>query len=285
MSHYTVTVVVPGESEQEAEDAVEAAMDPFSEYFEVEPYEQEIEASEVERALDWADRGRHQAGEAVVDRADVSTVTAAIADWVGHDVERRADGSYFYTSTYNPDGHWDYWTLGGRWAGGFQLKHGGRADLARVRDIDLATMREQAAKAAEAAYAEFERTTAGLVVPPRWAEVLERHGQENIDAARAEFNADPWVMAARRWFDDPHDLWCVGAQDPRSEFVAREIASVGVPYAWLQEGHWSKRGYIGMFMAAAPEDQAQTDGWATEVAARWAGLDGDLWVANVDCHT
>lgn len=285
MAHYTVTVVVQAETEQEAEAAVEAALDPFSEHFEVEPYEQDIEPVEVERALAWADEQRQQAGEPVLDRSDVEAVAAAVADWEGRDVERRGDGSYFYRSTYNPDGHWDWWVIGGRWADRFQLTDGHRGDLARVRDVDLASMREQAVKDAEAAYDEFEEATAGLAVPPRWAELLERHGRANIEAARAEFNSDPWVKAARRWLDDPHEFWCVGAEDPRAEFVGRAVAGVGVPYAWLQDGCWEQQGYIGMFMAMAPDEVAAVDRWAEEVAAKWASLDRDLWVANVDCHT
>lgn len=163
----------------------------------------------------------------------------------------------------------------------------GRADLVRVRDIDLDAMRALAGLAAEQRFDAFEAATAGLEPGPRWAEVRSRYPEDRIDEARREYHADPWITAARAgaWLDDPHEVWCVGHERPRERFVARAVAGIGVPYAWLQDGQWEQQGYIGMFMAAAADEPDQVAAWSAHIAARWAALDGDLWVANVDCHT
>lgn len=39
-------------------------------------------------------------------------------------------------SNYNPNGEWDWWTVGGRWEGKFTLKDGTIADVAKMADID-----------------------------------------------------------------------------------------------------------------------------------------------------
>lgn len=296
MAHYSVFVAVQAESADEAVGAVEEALDPFSEHFEVAPYEEEIVPIEVERALAYADEQRTEAGEPVLDRADPEQVAQAVTEWVGRDVERREDGTLFYETTWNPDGHWDWWVVGGRWADAFTLKDGQRADVARAVEVDLEGMREAARKAAEEAYDAFEADTAGLVPGPRWSALYARYGAEGRDQARAEFAADPWVKAATKtlglWWSDPHDFWCVDAADPRAEFVARQVAEVAVPYAWLQEGRWEQQGWIGMFMALQPTEAEIAAKWAKHVAEGWESLqqpgedpNREWWVVNVDCHT
>lgn len=295
MSHYSVFVAVRAGSAEEAVEAAEAAMDPFSEYYEVDAYEEEVVQIEVERALAYADEQRIEAGGSLVDREDAGQVQRAVTEWIGRDVERREDGSFYYESTCNPDGHWDWWVVGGRWAGAFELRDGSRVDVARAVDVDLAGMRQAAEQAAQEAYDAFEVDTAGLVPGPRWSTLYARHGEAGRDQARDEFAADPWVTVARKglWFADPHDYWCVDAEDPRQEFVTRQVAQVAVPYAWLQEGRWEQKGWIGMFMAMTP-DEAESDAkWAKHVTEGWEALqqpqhddDGaEWWVVTVDCHT
>lgn len=294
MAHYSVFVAVQAESAQEAEQAVEEVLEPFSEHLDVDPYEEEIVPIEVERALAYADQQRTEAGEPVLNREDPEEVQQAVTEWVGREVSRKDDGTLFYETTYNPDGHWDWWVIGGRWAGAFELTNGQRADVARAVDVDLSAMRQAAQKAAEEAYDFFEADTAGLAVGPRWSSLIACHGMENRDQARAEFAADPWVKAASKglWFEDPHDFWCVDAEDPRVAFVARQVEQVAVPYAWLQEGRWEQQGWIGMFMALQAAEAEIAAKWAKHVAEGWESLQqaassgsGEWWVVNVDCHT
>lgn len=282
MAHYNVTVVVSGDTASDAEDAVEAALEPFSEHHEVDPYPKDIETTLVELALDQENERRREAGDPPLTLNDETALTAAVSAYLGVDVVRRDDGSLYYLSTWNPEGRWDFWNIGGRWSDSFLTKDGTRSDLVRVRDLDLAAMQDEAAQEAHLAYDKFEAETAGMAIPPRWETVLERHNQ-NIDEARAEFNADPWVQAAVRGVDDPHARWCIGAENPRLQFVDRAVATTGVPYAWLQDGHWEQGGYIGMLMALS-NGPDQKEPWEARITSRWADLDGDLWVATVDCH-
>jgi hypothetical protein len=116
------------------------------------------------------------------------------------------DGKIVYQSTYNPDSKWDWWVIGGRWRGFFQLKpveiaghkinatghlgqpgtfealniqdgkgedknYENRADQARKIDIDFAAMRDLAAAEAELAYDRFEEAVKDLPVARSWEEV------------------------------------------------------------------------------------------------------------------
>ena len=297
MAHFSVFVAVQAESADEAVGAVEEALDPFSEHFEVAPYEEEIVPIEVERALAYADEQRTEAGEPVVNRDEPEAVLAAVAAFECREVFRREDGSgFFYTSTFNPDGHWDWWVVGGRWAGAFALASGERVDVARAVDVDLAGMRQAAQRAAEEAYDAFAADTAGLVPGPRWSSVYAMHGPAGRDQARAEWAADPWVNAATKaqgvMWGDPHDVWGVGAEDPREVFVSRQVEEVAVPYAWLQEGQWDQSGYHGFFGPQTDAEVNETVKWCRLVAEGWEALQqpqedgsGEWWVVNVDCHT
>ncbi len=47
-------------------------------------------------------------------------------DWSGHQYEKDLDG-WFYWSTYNPKSEWDWYQIGGRWSGFFELKEGAKS--------------------------------------------------------------------------------------------------------------------------------------------------------------
>jgi len=101
-----------------------------------------------------------------------------------------------YDSTSNPDGLWDWWTIGGRWRGYFHLKptdpdspepgelgepgvpeimrlrdgqagedYTGRADQVQWKNVDRDARREAARAKANQEYDEFEAVTAGIDPP------------------------------------------------------------------------------------------------------------------------
>ncbi|QLQ09895.1 MAG: hypothetical protein HZY75_05295 [Nocardioidaceae bacterium] len=210
MSHYSVHVVVEADDRHEAEGAVEDALDPYSEHREVKPYEEEISADEVTPALAYAKDQRHDEGRWKIKLDDETNVLAVMTEWVGRPVTRRADGTLVYETSWNPDGHWDWWVVGGRWANAFRGRNGQGTDLTRVGNIDLQGMRREAAQAAGRDFDAYTQVVAGLEVGPTWPEVRDRYPHERIEDARREYHADPWVQAAGKglWLGDPHRYWC-----------------------------------------------------------------------------
>jgi len=155
MSHYNVHVVVSGDTQAEADYAVEDALAPYSQHLEVEPYAEELSQPDVEWIVEQANLQRLERQESLLDPArpsDTGEVLAAVSEWIGLPVTRGPEGTLTYTSMTNPDGRWDYWVTGGRWQGAFALRGGYRSDLARVGDVDLSLMRDRAAAAAGAKF-------------------------------------------------------------------------------------------------------------------------------------
>lgn len=97
----------------------------------------------------WADRDAAVAWLAGVD--DATLALAYMAD-EGYTNLRIEGDDLVYDSTRNPDGHWDWWTIGGRWRGYFRRKPvivqpGDRnpgtfciPETSRFREVDYATV-------------------------------------------------------------------------------------------------------------------------------------------------
>jgi hypothetical protein len=116
MSHFTITVAIPGDIAPGADlySAVSEALDPFSEHLAVAPY---VTVTAAEIAED-ADFQAFFAKEQAEHPGEVSLAEAA-RNWFGGCM---VDGDLY--STYNPESQWDWWVIGGRWAGEWVLKPG-----------------------------------------------------------------------------------------------------------------------------------------------------------------
>jgi len=118
MSHFTVVVCI------EDPERLEAALAPFDENREVEPYR---DYEEGEPARFWA-VGALREGEGL--NPDDATLTwQQVADAYNERYRQDEDpmlvdesGRAYVVSTRNPDAKWDYWRIGGRWGGAFPYR-------------------------------------------------------------------------------------------------------------------------------------------------------------------
>lgn len=116
MTHYTVTVALPGKTPaSELKEALDTVLAPYNESLRVQPYVSQ-KRSEVLVELDrynpgWRDR--------------YSSEDHAVRSWSGGDLSPEGD----VLSTYNPHSRWDWYKVGGRWPGMWTLKPGGEAGL------------------------------------------------------------------------------------------------------------------------------------------------------------
>jgi len=141
MSHFVTFVLIPGNtSHPDVESAVAALLEPFDEEIEVAPYSTDCYCIEGIAAH----AGTTAANDAVATISDLRTRYWALpeaerptqetwfANW--HAVKNRVEqahplyqkpnpdceecaGSGQRMTTYNPDSQWDWWVIGGRWAG------------------------------------------------------------------------------------------------------------------------------------------------------------------------
>lgn len=201
----------------------------------------------------------------------------------------------------NPNRHWDWWQVGGRWSGFFTLKPGatgeigepgvlgarrntgpGYADQARKGDIDIEAMRN---KAGEDAAREYDRMTEGVTDPwVSWAETRKLH-EGNLDAAREAYNSQPAVVAlqANR---AKHDLYPLYKYDKllvgREAFIQQARDGAIVTFAVVKDGQWYQRGDMGWWGCVSDEKQA--DDWHAEFSKLLDGLPDDTELTVVDCH-
>jgi len=117
MSHFTITVAIPGDIAPGAElyAAVSEALDPFSEHLEVEPYVT-VTAAQIGEDVEF----QQFLSKIEAEHPGEVSLAQAARDWFGGVMGE--DGNLF--STYNPDSQWDWWVIGGRWAGEWVLKAG-----------------------------------------------------------------------------------------------------------------------------------------------------------------
>lgn len=299
MSHFTVLVIGNGD--------IDAMLAPFNENAEVDPYLEPLsKADDIDRMLDYYKKnGTPEQQKLIHDVCFTATGMPATDEarealgvlyenWSGTLVINN-DG-YFRETTYNPESKWDWYVIGGRWAGYFKAKDGcegevgesgvfdnkptpGWYDRIRKGDVDFEFMRDLAAKEAGEHWDRFHEAVKGLERPASWEEVRAKHGAD-IDAAREEYNSTPYQEAAREvigFFDDRERF-----EVPREEFVRIARNSAISTFAFLKDGQWVGRGEMGWFGFAANEKEV--DEWATAFNKMLDELPDDTMLTVVDCH-
>jgi hypothetical protein len=357
MTHYTVLVALDGAIQRDGlDEALTAALAPFDENTQVEPYRKYEEGGpenywfvEAMRrsahdlaagtgikpyepdALGWStahsketpDQQRaKQAEDARVaeelgERPTWPQVIAAMTARYGTPDEpmfydEESDRAYTM-STYNPASKWDYWRVGGRWAGRFpvlaeakgedflvperswdgpDLKHG-YCDGGRKRALDLPRVRAEAASKAEADWNEYAAVTFGTQEATPWRLLVEKvdrsgNGGYSIDEARRDFRNQPRIEALHRsetfkFWSDAHDLF---ESMTRDEYAARQATRAVVGYALLDaagDGGWTAPGRMGWF-GVSTEDDGEYGTYATRANDFIDQLPDDAWLVIVDCH-
>jgi len=178
-------------------------------------------------------------------------------------------GSGKRETTYNPDSKWDWYSLGGRWAGYWKLKesakkryHGteflGRpgvgdnkplfdVDMAKKADIDFAGMRKIRKAQAEA---RWDKLHADLKSP-----------DEKV-RKRAEFRVMDVGSMTRKQY-------------------AKECMDVAT-FAVLMDGEWYERGHMGWW--GMVRNEKANDAWQKEFDKLIKGLPGHTWLSIYDVH-
>lgn len=180
-------------------------------------------------------------------------------------------------STYNPKSRWDWYTLGGRWTGFFDLRvgasgatgrpglmtlpaTGGRVDQARKADIDFDAMRARVG--AEAAK-DHRRVMAVLADQPpmlAWSRYREEWPSD-INKARAAYNAQPGLAALRKadifTLECPVEAFYLNAVEPETAYVAAMTKRMTLPFAICSPDGWAEKGRMGWWAIVIDE----TDDW------------------------
>lgn len=290
MSHFTVLVIGPD---------VEGQLEKYNENREVSPYF--VPMSEAEQ--DAVRKQFEEAGQTSPSAMEMA-LTHEDNDYGEREDGRAAvvDGVPGLMSTNNQDGHWDWWVVGGRWAGFFPVKVGatglyGESELATIRrkrqadvvklgDIDFDTARADADAKASAEFAAWEACFTEHGRPDSWEQVHKR-GEgcgAPIEEIRALYHAQPCIKA---WRSSEAGKW--GMECPVEyygftcdEFAERQRNRRLTPYAVVKDGVWTAKGKMGWF--ALSDDRATQADWDKYVAELYQSLPLDTLLTLVDCH-
>ncbi len=216
-------------------------------------------------------------------------------------------GRAYTMSTYNPDSKWDYWRIGGRWAGYFPYRQEFAAQVIKSehawvspdmimplhcdggpkRALDLNALREEAAAKARKTFAEFQDVIAGTPDALPWAsfrDLIDSVPGYTIDQARTEYHSQPRVQKIQqsdfRWNDDPIAEFAVGEK----VYTERQRARAVPGFATLTlDGKWTAPGRMGWFATTDATESTQIGYW--EAANAYIDtLSDDTHLIVLDCH-
>lgn len=300
MSHYTVLVVTTDPKE------VDDALAPFDEGIQADPVDQD----EIDL------------GKLAEDAEEMATVTKKsedAADYLARAVDirsgrperyldsyygegrwrQREDGLYVEVSTYNPLSKWDWWTIGGRWAGKLILRPDvdtydynvvmgddwrWHTDQARLGAIDLDAMRQVRRARALTQLAEYAKVIEehGPVPSRDWIH-LPSEGAEFKEGKQAFWN-HPAVKALDVGrgafdFDDLDHL----DQSTDGWVKAEEVQAVTGWAVLTHEGQWMEQGSMGWFGMSDTTMHSRI-GYLEAAGAYVESLGDDMWLTNIDVH-
>ena len=197
MSHFTVTVALPGDiTADEIQAALDTALAPYDENKEVEPYVSHTAADIVEDT-------RYQLYR-------VKYPNCTPADWYGGEMDEHGN----VLSTYNPDSKWDWWVIGGRWGGYWTLKGAVDSDDVLVEAThaclknrtDAGRVRAIAPESMKPTYAFVDLgLTRELPTAGRWN---ERGSMGWFGCSSGDKPEEAWEQEYLRWVTSlPADAW------------------------------------------------------------------------------
>lgn len=227
----------------------------------------------------------------------------------------------YETHTINPDGKWDWYEIGGRWAPFFRVKPGvvptppnfswgwddddkakylgTHTDRARKGDIDFAFMHAEAYWEADAQWLAYDALRQAHPEYHSFAHIfadLQAEAADELELdpdgtflnglrhrARIAYNTQPRVQACTGAVSVPfmEDMDAYFGTD-RGAFATRVANSMGIPYAVLHDGEWHAKGDMGWF--GMSRDAHAVDEWHAFVTTLLDKLDDDTLLTIVDCH-
>lgn len=193
----------------------------------------------------------------------------------------------------NPNKQWDWWVIGGRYAGRLLTKSGMIADQCRKSNLDLEGMRTNAIAKRRSSWAESlaKAEEAGLSLTE---DELDQKRREFYRKKEAEIEA--WQIAKtdrRQHYTDFMQEWerydavftdwgpiTTDRDIPIAEWI--NAAPALSSFAVLKDGTWYEKGSMGWW--GVVHDEKDEAVWEEQLNKMIAELPDDAWITIVDCH-
>ena len=289
MSHFTVMVVT---DEKPTEEILKKALQPYHEYECTgikDEYVRFVQAKETPEDL----QQEHTSHLQKYPDSTPESLDVFITEWYGYE---KKDGQWGRMT--NPDSKWDWWQVGGRWTGFYELKEGAkgevgepslvsmmvngvpdrgyRVDQARKCDIDFEKMISEKAKEAKKLFERAENVMAGRKFQT-WEEV--RNSIPDINEARKFYHEQEAIKDLKKEFDSPF-FNCDEFIQTKEEYVYNEGIAKISSFAVLIDGKWLEKGEMGWWASVSNENKS----WAADYQKILDNVKPEQWLSIVDCH-
>jgi len=237
-----------------------------------------------------------------------------ISNYAGHEKDD-ITGRYGYWE--NPDAKWDWYEIGGRWAGMLKLKDDvspGKydtpnfswgwdekskqktiqklmVDQAEFGDIDWEGMMDEDGKEAGERYDQIHKLLDFSVPHETW-KMLRVKYEDDIDKVRKVYHEQPLPKQrdeVRKSLDCEDDLYHKLAWleiddyiTTREEYVNSARENAISTYAVLKDGEWFEQGEMGWFGCSLNEKDSET--WNSIHGNLLKDIPADTLITIVDCH-
>lgn len=306
MSHFSCMIVLPEEpeSDKHLKEVLRILLAPFDENTEVDPYRsytdkpdpnwRELDANNikfkelidagVERKIVWKQvygdatevkRGLqypywnayHEGGVNPENDTEVSAWTKA--SWSEDGMFEVDDNGIYQMSTYNPQSQYDWWELGGRWLGYFQVVEGAKSFLGSPGLFTDAPSSAEGTVPADCA------RKGDIAVTGMQLAVAHKRGQ-TYDEAFKRYPHDE---------DSRSSVFDVTPGQSREDYIlsGSSVTDVLKPYAVLAEGVWRDAGKMAWFGMDNSTAQSR-ESFNTWFERFWQGMPDDAWLAICDLH-
>ena len=196
------------------------------------------------------------------------------------------EGDEYY---YNPDGKWDWWTVGGRWSNFLHLKDGSLADKAMKGEISFGAKRAQEARKARERWNLWDARLKHLPPAKPYHQVSQEclaEGKTTSEAAREIYWSQPRVKAIQAMKDFSFEInYVLDTYQNKTleQYVAERSDLAHHTYALLTHDDWYAPGEMGWFGYSDQTDESvqDYDQLAKKVLSE---LSNEAWITIVDCH-
>lgn len=207
-----------------------------------------------------------------------------------------------WTQFTNPNKKWDWYQLGGRWAGFFKVKnteaevvvgnHGfmgepaqdGHGDQLLKKDIDFEYMRNTAIEKAEQKYTYAMRIFGDTPANTAWEEIRGANSGD-IDNAKKIYWAQPrCVVWQSKMGDKDFPFGYHSSPDDflisKDEYLKNASDSAISTFAVVKDGQWYERGKMGWWAMVSDEKS----NWNEEFSKLLDSVPDDTLLSVYDCH-
>lgn len=220
-----------------------------------------------------------------------------VNDWFGYKKQ-----GVKWTQFTNPNKKWDWYQLGGRWAGFFKVKNAeamavvgdaafmcepareGYADQLLKKDIDFEAMRNAAKEKADKSYTYAMEAFRDTPVQMSW-DVIREANKDNINLAHGIYWAQPRCATWQRKMAEKHFPFGFHSSPDdflisKDEYLKNATDGAISTFAVVKDSQWYEKGKMGWWAMVSDEK----GNWNEEFAKLLDSVPDDTLLSVYDCH-